>query len=449
EFQIADDLSLSPAQCFDEMPIEKKAEEILIKQAGYPCAQASENGQIDQAGDFAILALPREEQDGLDFSDLLLSSAQMISNRQYDQAARLAIQCAKRSSQVGNPKERLAYYFSQALNDRIQREILGNLENTSARVPNFAFNIDSEVYNDEFFSLVAFYNQFLPFLKVKQFTSTQAIIDAVGNAKTIHVIDLGMRTGSQWTVLIQFLADRAASSSSSHSSSLELLTITAVGMNGEQLKKCGRRLQEFAKSFAVPFAYKMVEISNLEEIHEDLFEIKSCEEVAVNASIVLRSLLYDPILLDNLVSVLKKLSPSIMVIGEIEAQHNSTCFADRFVEVLSYQSMYFDMLDATFPDRNDIKRVKHEEVFVGNQIRNMIVCEGKDRRVRHVTTDVWRCFFRRAGFKEKSFSFKAKYQAGLMLNQFPNGDCYTLVDNGFAIIVGWKGYPLCAISAWT
>ncbi|GLJ20636.1 hypothetical protein SUGI_0375840 [Cryptomeria japonica] len=384
--------------------------------------------------------------EGLELVQLLLDCGRMIGNGNYDQAALLVSKCRNLSCQLGNPTQRLAYYISGALQDRIQRQSLGMLHSAAKPVQDFAFNIDNEIEQYEFCSLVAYYTRVMPYNKLLQFTSVQAIIDTVGNARKIHVIDLGMRSGSHWTILMEFLAHRVVSSSFG---ALELLRITAVGMNGKDLRKSGRRLHELAKSLAIPFLYSIVEIPNIEEIKEGLFTIRSGEALAVYSSIILRSLLYDPVLLDNLLSVIKKLRPRIMVNVEVEAQHNSPSFVNRFSEVLFYYMAYFDLVDVTMTDRNDIKRLKHEELFNGSQIRSMIVYEGKERSVRHVRTDVWRCLFEQAGFRVKSFSFQAMYQARLLLGEYASGEYYTLEPNGHAIIVKWKGAPLFSLSAWS
>ncbi|GLJ20632.1 hypothetical protein SUGI_0375760 [Cryptomeria japonica] len=372
-------------------------------------------------------AMNGEEKKGLELVQLLLESARMIGEGKYDHGAGLVSKCQNLSCQLGNPTQRLGHYMCSALQDRIKRQTLGMLKNAAKTVPDFAFNIEGEFDKNEFCSLLAHSNRVLPYIKVMQFTSVQAIIDVVGNARRIHVIDLGMRIGSHWTVLMEYLAHRSVSSSFH---TLQLLKITAVGMNGEELRKSGKRLHELAKSLVIPFSYSIIEITNIEEIKEGLFSVKSGEALAVYAPIVLRSLLYDPVLLDNLLIVIKKLRPMIMVNVEIDAKHNSPYFVNRFREVLFSYMAYFDLLDVTIKDRNDMNRVKHEELITGSQIRNMIVYGGKERTVRHVRNDVWRCFFKQAGFKEKSFSFQAMYQARLLLEEHASGEYYTLEAHG-------------------
>ncbi|XP_057813301.2 DELLA protein RGL1-like [Cryptomeria japonica] len=200
---------------------------------------------------------------------------------------------------------------------------------------------------------------------------------------------------------------------------------------------------------AIPFSYCPVKISYMEEIHEDLFNVKAGEFVVVYAPIVFRTLLYDPILLGNTINVIKNLKPHILVNSEIEEQHNSPCFASRFVEGLFYSSAYFDSLEVMLPDRNDLRRTKFEEACCGKEISNMLACEGKYRRVRHVKMDMWRSFFRQSGFKEKSFSVHAWCQARFLLKQYNHGENFTIEPNGSAITLGWKGTQLHTISLWS
>ncbi|XP_059075030.1 DELLA protein SLR1-like [Cryptomeria japonica] len=180
----------------------------------------------------------REEKQNLELVQLVLVSERMINNGEYDEAALLVSKFKQLSSQLGNPTQRLVYYISEALQQRIHRNTLCMSNDAAKRVSDFAFNIDGELDKNEFNSLVAYYIRILPHIKLLQFTSVQAIIDTVGNPREIHVIDLGIRTGSQWTVLMEFLAQRAATSSCA--SRPQILKITAVGMNDEELRKSGK-----------------------------------------------------------------------------------------------------------------------------------------------------------------------------------------------------------------
>jgi hypothetical protein len=56
----------------------------------------------------------------VELSEFLLASAEKVSCEQFDSARRLLKHCVECSSDVGNPVERVVYYFSEALRERIE-----------------------------------------------------------------------------------------------------------------------------------------------------------------------------------------------------------------------------------------------------------------------------------------------------------------------------------------
>ncbi|GLJ20644.1 hypothetical protein SUGI_0375930 [Cryptomeria japonica] len=437
------DFSMLQSNFESKMPTETKllSSQEIIKMASSRYIKVFDCGGLDSF--FDILSVAPEDQQSVESVHLLFTCAEMMRNKQYDQAARVLMSCRTFSLQWGNPIQRLCYYFSGALEDRIERETRYELSNFLKDVIVPTYNFQAGYNKTELNDLGAFATNIIPYVRLLQFTSVQAILDAARNDSKIHLIDLEIRNGSQWSVLMQSLALRSSSYP------IKLLRITAVGKDIENLIEGGRRLHEVAQSLKIPFIYRMVEISSMEEIQQGMFNVKPGEVVAVYAPYAFSSLLYKRNLLDNLVDVIVKLRPRIMVNIEVEADHNSPRFENRFVEVLFFCSTWFDYLDVILPDRHDTRRVMYEEVFCGKTLRNLVACEMNDRRVRHVKTDVWRCYFGQKGLKEMSFSYQAWYQARLLLKEFPHGECYSLDANGSAITMGWKGTQLLTVSAWT
>ncbi|GLJ20615.1 hypothetical protein SUGI_0375490 [Cryptomeria japonica] len=368
--------------------------EEIVKVVGTQYMHACAEEGFKQNYTFAIPVVAREEQNGLQLTHLLLVSAEMVEKQRYEEAYGMLSQCKKLSSKFGNPIERLCYYFFEALEERIERQTCGEPNKGKQITPDFTNNYKSDHGESDFYSLTALCNRVLPYARILQFTTVKAILDAVGKAKRIHVIDLGIRTGCQWTSLIQSIALEDSYSSIKH------LKITAIGVNSDDLEDSGRRLTKFAKAMEISFSYCSVKISALDEIEECLFNVKAGEFMAVYAPTVFRSLLYDPALLENAVNVIKNLKPHILLISEVEGEHNSLSFVNRFIEVLFYYSSFFDCLEVLLPSRTDSRRVIIEEVSCGSQIKNMIAYEGESRKVRHVKMDKWRSFFQLAGLEK-------------------------------------------------
>ncbi|KAJ0805952.1 putative transcription factor GRAS family [Helianthus annuus] len=66
--------------------------------------------------------LSDDEAKDIDLLLTLLASADKTGQRQFDEANELVELCSKTSSNEGTPVERLVYYFSEAIREKINRE---------------------------------------------------------------------------------------------------------------------------------------------------------------------------------------------------------------------------------------------------------------------------------------------------------------------------------------
>lgn len=72
--------------------------------------------------------------------------------------------------------------------------------------------------------------------------------------------------------------------------------------------------------------------------------------------------------------VINNLNPSIMVVFEVEASHNSPSFVNRFIESLFFYCSYFDSLETCMEQHRE-ERMKIE-TFFGEHIRNLVGSRG-------------------------------------------------------------------------
>ncbi|KAJ0033904.1 hypothetical protein Pint_24364 [Pistacia integerrima] len=381
--------------------------------------------------------LSDEEIRDVELAEFLLASAEKVGDQQYERATRFLNQCDYLSSNKGNPVQRVVYYFSEALREKIDRET-GRIciKELGKKQP---FDVDLAMMSANPTTLAC--HEAIPFSQVLQFTGIQAIVENVAEAKRIHVIDLGIRNGVQWTVLMQSLASRCGCP-------IELLKITAVGTAAKHLlEETGKNLESFAQSVNLPFSYNTVMVSDMLDLKEDLFEINPEEKVVVYALFTLRSMISVPNRLENIMRVVRNINPCMMVVTEVDANHNSPVFVNRFIEALFYFSAYFDCLDACMK-RDDPHRMVTESMFFGDGIRDIVAAEGKERKTRHVKLDVWRAFFTRYGMEEIELSMVSLYQANLVVKKFPCESSCTIELNGKSLLVGWKGTPIHSLSVW-
>lgn len=401
------------------------------------------NKQIDgitsfiHPGGSALSSLSPEEIRMVDLAHLLLDSAEKVGNKQFDAADKLLRCCEGKVSESGHPVERIAYHFCKALREKITAETgssVGMIETDQGRDYS---GLSSGV---NFTALVL--HQKVPFGQVMEFASIQTILENVAAEKKIHLIDLQLRIGVHWTPLIQALSER-------ETIPVQLLKITALQTTDEEeAEKIGKRLQSYANSLNIPFVFKVVSILNMKDLKVESFSIIPGEAVVVYSPIVLRTMIPKPENLQILLRVLRRLRPKIMVVSEVEANHNSTSFVNRFTEALFFFSAWFDVLEDCI-ERDNPYRMDVERSYFGRGIQNIVSTEGEDRITRSVNMNVWRVFFQSFNMVEIDISEASLDQANLVLQQkFSCGNSCTLYKNGKCLIVGWKGTPLHSVSAW-
>ncbi|XP_050387238.1 DELLA protein GAI1-like [Argentina anserina] len=387
----------------------------------------------------APLGLSDQEAKEVELSHLLLAFADKVGKQQYDQARKLQNLCHFLSSSSGNAVQRVVYYFSKALQERIDKETGKIICKGSESKDILAMLLEKTMV-----CCPAFFACFLelPFYQVTQFAGIQAIVEGVASAKRVHFIDLEIRSGGQCTVLMQALASR-------YEQPIEMLKVTAVGSgtaSTQKLEDTGKRLAQFAKALHLPFSFRIAMVKDINELNEDAFESEDGETTAVYCSLMRSSMRTLPDCLESAITALRKLNPCLMVITETESNLYSPAFEDRFNEALVYYSAYFDCINVCMDSCSPYRR-ELEETFLAQQIKNIVANE-EDRIFRHMRIDVWRSLFAKFGMVEAELSLSSLYQADLTAKQFACGESCTLDMNGKSITVGWKGTPILSLSAW-
>ncbi|KAJ8766297.1 hypothetical protein K2173_022356 [Erythroxylum novogranatense] len=424
-------------QAFQELSTEE-----IIRIAGTRFIQSSTQVSDDTASELnnpfnlSFSNLSDEDEKNVEIAELLLASSEKVGNQQFESASRLLKECQRLASKTGNSVQRIVHYFSEALQERIDRAT-GEFEQAGYEKRK-TVNID-EVIMAPTPDIMASYRK-VPFSQLSQFAGIQAIVENIAEAKRIHVIDLGIRCGVQWTLLMQALISRSEQP-------VELLKISAVGTTMKQvMEDTGDRLIAFAQSIGLPFSFKLIMVSDMLELKHDLFDLDPDETIAIFGEYILRSLLPLPDRLHYIMQEIRKLNPSIMVVTEVDANINSPVFVNRFIEALFYFSAYFDCLDACLKD--DPNRLIIESVHLGEGIRNIVATEGEERTIRNVKIDIWRLFFSRFGMEELEFSSTSLYQANMIAEKFNCGSSCSAEMNGKALLFCWKGTPIHCLSAW-
>ncbi|KAL3521836.1 hypothetical protein ACH5RR_014670 [Cinchona calisaya] len=372
----------------------------------------------------------------LDLKQLLLASAEAVSNADVFTAEGLMNVLEQRVSVSGEPIQRLSAYMLEGLRARL-------LSSGSIIYKKLKCN---EPTGPELMSYMHVLYHICPYYKFAYMSANVVIGEAMENENRIHLIDFCIAQGSQWVSFIQALAHRPGGPPYIRVTGVD--DSQSVHARGGGLDLVGQRLSKVAASYGVPFEFNGAAISGYEVQLENL-RVQHGEALAVNFPYMLHHMPDESVNTmnhrDRLLRLVKSLSPKVVTLVEQESNTNTAPFFPRFCETLDYYTAMFESIDAARP-RDDKQRISAEEHCVARDIVNIIACEGADRVERHELFGKWRLRLAMAGFIQRPLNFSVGNAIRDMLKDYsPN---YRLVDRDGALYLGWKNRALATCSAW-
>ncbi|KAJ1695464.1 hypothetical protein LUZ63_012162 [Rhynchospora breviuscula] len=381
-------------------------------------------------------------EDSIDFESLLVQCSEAVALNNRNTAEELIKEIRKHVSPVGSGTQRLACILTDGLEARMD----GTGSETYRQL------VSKQIPTREILKAYHMYITASPFLKISYCFSNAYICKVAENASRIHIIDLGITFGFQWPPLIQALAKRKGGAPK--------LRITGIDLPqpgfrpAERLKQIGVRLEEYAKSFGVPFEYHCI-ASLWESIRIDDLKIDDEEVLIVNSMFRFKQVRDETFakgsvrakdsVRNQVLNLIQQIKPKVFILG-IFSVHFSPFFTTRFRKVLLQYSLLFDMFDTLVP-RDDEGRQLMERALLAPPIFNLVACEGCDQVERPDTYKGWHNSISEAGFKQ------------LPLDQGIVKNCNAKVKSGYHesffvdeasdwLLQGWKGRINYALSVW-
>ncbi|KAH0894963.1 hypothetical protein HID58_057392, partial [Brassica napus] len=303
-----------------------------------------------------------------------------------------------------------------------------------------------------------FFDMF-PILKVSYLLTNRAILEAMEGEKMVHVIDLDASEPAQWLALIQAFNSRPEGPPH--------LRITGVHHQKEVLDQMAHRLIEEAEKLDIPFQFNPV-VSSLECLNVEQLRVKTGEALAVSSVLQLHNFLASDVTnnnghslsgdsasslplsnsrkIDSFLNAIWGLSPKIIVVTEQDSDHNGSTVMERLLESLYTYAALFDCLETKVP-RTSQDRMKVEKMLFGEEIKNIIACEGSERRERHEKLEKWSQRIDLAGFGNVPLSYYAMLQARRLLQGY-GFDGYRIKEESGCAVICWQDRPLYSVSAW-
>ncbi|XP_020571279.1 scarecrow-like protein 3 [Phalaenopsis equestris] len=408
----------------------------------------------------------KSDERGLFLIHLLLNCANHVAAGNLDQANAFLEHISLLASPEGDTMQRIASYFTEALARRLLRSWPGVYR---ALNPIAADICAKSAARRLFLDLC-------PFLRLSFLVSNQAILEAMEGEKVVHIVDLGGSDPAQWLALLQGLAGRPEGPPH--------LRITAVGEHKDLLLQTASVLSKEAEKLDIPFQFNAV-VSKLDALSVESLRVKTGEAVAISSVLQLHSLLASDDItaarklfpfqsagtlvdlldkdhgsdssssafslptsakMETFLASLWSLSPKIMVVTEQESNHNGSSLNERFVEALNFYAALFDCLESTLP-RQSAERLNVEKKLFGEEIKNIMACEGLERKERHEKLEKWIMRFEMAGFGRVPLSYYGMLQARRMLQSF-GCDGYRVKEENGCFQFCWQDRALFSVSAW-
>ncbi|XP_010549753.1 PREDICTED: DELLA protein RGL2 isoform X1 [Tarenaya hassleriana] len=383
----------------------------------------------DQAtGSSRSVVLVDSQEAGVRLVHALMACAEAVQQGNMELADALVKRVGLLAACQAGAMGKVATYFAEALARRIYQIFPGDT----------VFSGDS--YDDV---LQMHFYESCPYLKFAHFTANQALLEALADAREVHVVDLGLRQGMQWPALMQALALRDGGP--------PFFRLTGIGPPRSEsfdgVHQVGWKLAQYADNIGIDFEFKGLVVDSLSDLEPEMFEIRpESETLVVNSVFELHPLLARAGSVEKVLATVKKLRPEVMTVVEQEANHNGVVFLDRFNEALHYYSSLFDSLESSVQSEDRVM----SEVYLGRQIVNVVAAEGGDRVERHERLAQWGNRMRSAGFGPVHLGSNAFKQASMLVAIFGGGggDDYRVEEKDGCLMLGWHTRPLISTSAW-
>ncbi|KAJ4786178.1 GRAS transcription factor [Rhynchospora pubera] len=379
----------------------------------------------------------REEEE--DIKALLIQCSHAVYANDYRTAEILIKLIRNQSSLDENWTQRMAFAFADALEARLTGTGSELWRRLSAK----------RISTLEILKIAQLIVTCCPFARTSIYYANRTILNMEKKTGVLHIVDLGIGFGFQWPSVIQGLSDQNMKATK--------LRITGVDFPrpgfrpAELVEETGRRLEDYARSFNVPFEYHGMASKNWETISLDDLKITKGEVLIVNCFWCLKHIGDEAVSLnsprDQILQLIYKMKPHIFFDGVHNIQSFSPFFITRFRQCLNLYSALFEILDILVP-RDNKQRQTMERHFMARDILNVLACEGSDWTMKPETCKQWHQRNLRAGLEPIPLDLAIVKECREILTEAYNNKIFFMEEDGNWLLQGWNGRVFDALSTW-
>ncbi|KAH0456495.1 hypothetical protein IEQ34_014402 [Dendrobium chrysotoxum] len=431
-------ISLPPPMFFQESMVEKSQlfgpnfffhpyqpnEDSLNTGIFFPLPSCTPSQQPDQSLNFTqVHHFPyHQQQQQQVVVDMLFKAAELVESGNFVGAHVILARLNHHlPSRIGKPLLRSAFYFKGAL------QVLVNSVNPQATASS-PLDVVLKLSAYKAFSEVSPIPQFICF------TATQALIEELGAADCIHIIDFDISFGTQWSSFMQELAQR-------QSPRILLLKITAFvspsAFHPLELHLIKENLCRFAADLNIPFEIRITNIEAFDPAEILILSAGTNEAIAVNLPVEA----WQVPTFATLLGLVKQLLPKIVISVDHGFDRFGLPFSHHFLHALQSCVTVLDSIDAAGTNFDVISKI--EKFVLQPKIENCII------RCHRATEKSlpWLTLFESAGFKPVQFSNFTEMQAECLLKRMQISG-FSVEKRRASLHLLWQEGELASVSVW-
>ncbi|KAL6649025.1 hypothetical protein ACP70R_013249 [Stipagrostis hirtigluma subsp. patula] len=321
---------------------------------------------------------------------------------------------------AGTPLLRSAFYFKEAL--RVALSTTGD-----ATAPSTPVDVLLKLGAYKAFAEVS------PVLQFAHFTCVQAVLDEIGGADCIHVLDFDIGVGEQWASLMQELSQRRPGAA---------LKVTALVSTAShhplELQLVHENLSNFAADSRVPFQFAVFNLDTMDAT--ELLAIAGGDAIAVHLPV---GSVHAPAV-PSVLHLVRRLGAKLVVSVDRCCDRSELPFAAHLFQAFQWCVSLLESMDA-MGTRSDVA-AKIERFLVQPRIQSCVARRHRAAAAGEKTAP-WRTMLASAGFVPVQASSFAEAQADSLLKKLPVRG-FRVEKRGGSLVLHWQRGELVAVSAW-
>lgn len=271
-----------------------------------------------------------------------------------------------------------------------------------------------------------------PTVQFASFTSTQALLDVLGAARRVHVVDLDVGFGGRWAPLMQELALQWRRAPVSPPPCFKVTALVSPGSaHPLELHLTHEGLTRFAAELGISFEFNAVAFDPSDPLPPTELSVAPGEAVAVHLPIGSGTPL------PTTLRVVKQLRPAIVVCVDDHGCHRGDLpLSHHALNVVRSTAAFLESLDAAGAPADAVARL--EQYVLRPRVERLLL---GDRM------PPWQTMLASAGFAPVQLSNAAEAQAECLVSRTPKPG-FHVEKRQAALALRWQESELVMVSAW-